>query len=172
MLLKELRTSAGITQIGFASRMGVSKQHIMRIEQGLYQHIPDNILDGYSALSASSQFGFLTATEIERRYENEVQIRFENLRSDLAERAQNAGGWQNFHDTLQPQPRKGRRHGQNLRNLQSFLGFNSRIEFCKTLAVHPATVLNYEKGLARRLPRDLEQALRVSGVPVGVINAL
>lgn len=172
MLLKDLRTSAGITQVGFAHRMGVSKQHIMRIEQGLYQHVPENILDGYSALSAQSQFGFLTSTEIERRYENEVQVRFENLRAELAERAQNAGGWQTLHDTLQPQPRKGRRSGENLRKFQAFLGFNSRIEFCKTLAVHPATVLNYEKGLARKLPRDLEQALRVSGVPVGVINAL
>lgn len=158
--------------MGFARRAGVSKQHIMRIEQGLYHRIPTGILDIYSTISSDSAEGFLTVTEIERRYELELQVRFEELRQEIKERVQLAGGYEALLDTLQAQPRKGRRSGDNLQTFRNFLGYSSRIEFCVAFAAHPATVLNYEKGLSRRLPKDLRNGLERAGVPVGVVEAL
>lgn len=172
MFLRDLRTSAGVTQVGLARRAGVSKQHIMRIEQGLYHSVPDSILDVYSSISEDSEFGFLTVTELERRYEAELQVRFEELRADITDRSAQNGGWAQLLDSLQTQPSKGKRSGDNLLYFRSFLGFDSRIEFCKTFAAHPSTVLNYEKGMAKKLPRDLRDGLLNAGVPVGVVNAL
>lgn len=172
MFLRDLRTSAGVTQIGLARKAGVSKQHIMRIEQGLYSSVPETILDVYSTISSNSEFGFLTVTELERRYEAELAVRYEELRQDIQDRAIAAGGWQNLLDSLQAQPTKGRRSGNNLLYFRSWLGFDSQIDFCRTFAAHPATVRNYEQGRSRRLPRDLYTGLIKGGVPAYVVEAL
>jgi transcriptional regulator with XRE-family HTH domain len=172
MFLRDLRTSAGITQIGLARKAGVSKQHIMRIEQGLYSHVPESILDVYSTISSNSEFGFLTVTELERRYENELAVRHEELRQDIQDRSIAAGGWQNLLDSLQAQPSKGRRSGSNLLYFRSWLGFDSQIDFCRTFAAHPATVRNYEQSRSRKLPSDLRSGLLAAGVPSYVVEAL
>lgn len=154
MLLRNIREAAGITQVGMAHRAGVSKQHIMRIEQGVYAKLNDTVAQAYADISLEDASPYQIICD----YANEVDGRREALRYEIAEQVMKQGGWLNA-------PR-------NFQAFRIWLGFPSRIGFCKALACHPATVLNFEKGKAKRLPADVIDALRAVGVPKSLIPLL
>ena len=156
MLLKEIREAAGITQVGMAHRCGVSKQHIMRIEQGVYAKLNDAIAEAYAELTPD--YAGLTAYQLICQYSIEVENRREALKYEIAEHVLKQGGWTNA--------------PVEFSEFRKFIGYESRIGFCKALACHPSTVLNYEKGKARRLPADVSNALRSVGVPKSLLELI
>lgn len=162
MLLKRIREDAGITQVGMAHRAGVSKQHIMRIEQGIYAHLNPEIAEHYSNISMrelpyGAPVGY-SVVGLQKEYAAEVALRRKVLKPEIEDHVLKNGGWANA--------------PSDLADFREWLGYSSRIGFCKALACHPAAMLNYEKGAAIRLPSDLHEALVAVGVPETVIATL
>ena len=153
-MLKSIREDAGLSQHTVARRLNISTQHLMRIEQGVYAHLNDEVAAVYSELSR------LTPTtesigSLKEGYAHEINVR----RSLVKQRLQLNVNWDDA-------------PVGNFPRLREFLGWDSRIGFCKDLAVHPASLQHYEKGKARKLPYDLEEALVAIGTPPRIIDSL
>jgi transcriptional regulator with XRE-family HTH domain len=151
--LKTIRTNAGISQIGMAHRLGVSRQYVTRIEQGLYAHLPDEVLTEYATL------GDRPVAVLQEQYEEVIWAKRESLVPTCR-----AVNWSRFLEALP--------ENNGLELLRETLGFNSRISFCIKLAVHPSTVLLFETDRTKKLPTDVVEALLTAGVPSNVIYAI
>jgi transcriptional regulator with XRE-family HTH domain len=158
-VLKDIREGARVSQNRIARKLNIGTQHVMRIEQGLYDHISPEAAKAYAELSfiqadELSPLARLSPSEVMDLYREDIS----NRREQLAQRYTDTD-WNGFTSS-------------SLSDLRDFLGFDSRISFCKALSVHPAAVINFESGRAKRLPTDLLLALNAIGVPAEITTRI
>jgi DNA-binding XRE family transcriptional regulator len=153
--LKQARLASGLTQKNLAIETGMTPHAILRYEQGLYDALSPKL-----SLYASQHLQILPS-EVEQSY-HEFQ---------LERRRQSAQYFIPFpHLTLHPHepPFIYFRNSITTRAV----GKKTRIGFCILLAMNPAVVLQYERGLARHLPLLVSGALKDAGVSDGHIKDL
>lgn len=152
--LKTIREDAGLSQHTIARKLNISTQHLMRIEQGVYSRLSDDVAAVYSELSRLTPTVESIAS-IKEGYELEIAAK----RSVVKNRLQLQLDWNDA-------------PVGDFKALRKFMGWDSRIGFCKDLAVHPAALQHYEAGKARKLPHDLEEALVAIAVPTRIIDSV
>lgn len=149
------RLAANYTIDQLAARAGVTHDHIIRNEQGLFTKPSPKVLGCIIELSGD------TSDQIVLEYENWVahQRRQEPIRS-LVKRTISFD-----------RASKLRAHPFLLWRTAIAPGV-SRIAFCQMIACHPATVLRYEKGLQRPMPSQIFKALQECGMDSGKLHQL
>ncbi len=151
--IKEVRTRHGISQRQVAHLSGMSAQAVMRYEQALYENLSMKLatavgeLDDLSPSVVCSDYSY---------YREEVQVSA-NL-TECPPIRFIAGE----HPFLTFRTEVLRSKGLN----------ESRMAFCILLAIHPATVLEYDSGRTRTMPALIERALVTAGMDTEVIETL
>lgn len=144
--LKYRRLNANFTQDQLAERAGVTHDNIVRNEQGLYSSPSPKVLTAVADISTDD------AEAISLEYRNWVawKRRQEPIRG-LVRR-------------IITFPPKNRLTSHPFAMWRAALGVTSRIDFCKMLCVHPATVLKYESNLQKNMPSQIYDALIETGM--------
>lgn len=143
--IKEARLRRGISQRELAGLAGMSAQAVMRYEQGLYENLSDKLA------TATAELDSQPVGEVIRDYA---------LYRDFVQREA----------SLAVVPPAELRHGEHPfttfeRNLMRSKGKRpSRISFCILLAIHPATVAEYDMGKVKHMPALIERALINAGM--------
>lgn len=150
---KSLRTERGITQHELAMRAGVSTQAVMRYEQGLYEGL---------SYSIARNLAIMTDTPVDEVYKTYDLARNEQqLNADLTK--------------VPPIRLLGDKHPfETFReDVMKSKGKNpSRIAFCILLAIHPATVAEYDSGRVKHMPALIERALDNAGLDSEYLDTL
>lgn len=134
---KALREHHNITQEQLANAAGTTSQSILRYEQGLYEKPSEKIIDALVKLSGVAAPKLL--------------LRYEYWRLAHQERAAPVFA------ANRPLLVKAGEHP--FVTFRSSLGYESRMAFCKLLAIHPSVVAEYEKGNQKHIPRMIKNAL-------------
>jgi DNA-binding XRE family transcriptional regulator len=153
--LKQTRLSAGMTQKAIAAATDMTPHAILRYEQGLYDQLSPKL-----SLFCSQHLDILPS-EVENQY-HDFQI---TKRHNAAQ-------------FFMPPPQlvmNAHEHPfvfyRNVITLRA-VGKKTRIGFCVLLAMNPAVVLQYEKGLAPKMPHLIVGCLNDAGVSGSLINDL
>lgn len=147
--LKEHRLKAGFTIGRLAARVEVSKQFIIRAEQGCYTTAPEPLVEFWCERED------VLASDIEREYFN-----FQHWKRK-----------QSFGKLIEPWsfPEIGR-HPFIL--WREYSGIKSEAAVCVLFCLHPAVMYKFEKGKMTDVPEMLTAALLESGYSAETVNKL
>lgn len=153
--LKIRRLSRNYTIDQLATEAGVTHDHIIRNEQGLFNKPSPKVLSAILRLSGDRP------EDVVLEYRNWIswKRRQEPIRS-LVKR-----------NITFDRPERLTQHPFLLWRTAIAPG-TSRIEFCKMLAVHPSTLLKYETGQQRPMPSQIYDALIECGMTKDKVEAL
>jgi transcriptional regulator with XRE-family HTH domain len=148
------RLNVNYTQDQLAERAGVTHDNIVRNEQGLYSSPSPKVMAAIVELSGDDPVTVLL------EYRNWVawKRRQEPIRGLVRRIITFPPG-----DKLTSHP---------FLLWRNALGIKSRIDFCKMLCVHPATVLKYESNLQKNMPVQIYDALVETGMSAGRIQEI
>jgi transcriptional regulator with XRE-family HTH domain len=149
--LKHTRQLLNLTIDTVASRTQLSRQFIIRAEQGVYSDAPDSLISYYAALMD------LDTIEIQQRYFNfQFATRKANYGRLIEPWAFPVGS------------------GHPFINWREFSGVGSTAGICKLFCVHPATMNKFEHRphLLNSVPEQLTAALLESGYSAETLDLL
>lgn len=141
--LKETRLKVGMTQKAIAAATDMTQHAILRYEQGLYDQL-------------SPKLSLFCSNALDK-YPSEIEEQYHNFQ---LERRQNSAQY------LDPFPHLVMHPHQHpfvfFRNEVTVraVGKKTRVGFCVLLAMNPAVVIQYERGLTRHLPPLISSCLR------------
>lgn len=153
-IIKESRLALGVTQREVARLANMSPQAVMRYEQGLYENLSTKLC------SAVADMANLSEAEVEVYYASfraETQraaIRF--LRNPPPLQINETHPFRLFREGL----------------TSGAVGNKSRMAFCILLAVHPATVAQYDEGKVKHMPSLIRRALEVGELDATYLKSL
>lgn len=159
--LKRIRTSLGISQKKLAELAQVTPQSVLKYEQGLYQEPSANIIT--ALLSEAEEQGTpFSLTELYKDY------------ADWRVTHQKAQQW--IFDRIYSLPISADEHPfktfrKKLYNPISPEGYSVQ-GFAVLLALHPATVTEYDSGRVRHMPSIIREALERAGCRTNIISDL
>lgn len=147
--ITEIRKKQGASLLSWARDAGIHHQALYLNECGVYVDVLPTLLEFIEGLGYDG-------AELEANYHLWVAERREEVRESL-----------DFLDDL-PEP---------CRSVHPFVCFRealglSRMAFCKTFLVHPASIYELEHGKMLKLPGQLVDALRSVGISDTVIEEL
>jgi DNA-binding XRE family transcriptional regulator len=148
--LKSVRLSLGWSQLALAEHIGVSRQTVMRTEQGLYERPPVGLLTSLAPYVGGSLENGVKV--LETRYSDWVSAKRRS--SDLNLRM-TANLGQSLHPLV------------TIRNRNKL----SQIGLCKALCLNPGPIHKYELG-QQSMPYQLEAALLEAGHSPAVVLQL
>lgn len=141
----EIRKSKGMSQASLAASLDVSKEHVGRVEQGVFRKAPAEIIT-YLSVTFNINYTYLE----ESYYEYQL-----NTRKLFAEKYQS---YMDVRPTDWSNPIEAYYKSQGL----------SRVGLCKGWCVHPASLADYQKNRQRNAPADVKRAFKVmSGINNG-----
>lgn len=152
--LKKLRNKYSVTQYELANLAGVSPQAVVKYEQGLYQDPSDKIVDALIKIAAdhNEDITFLSVYDAYQSW---------RLTHQRAQR------WR--FDELRTIPYRKNEHP--FVSLRRAVGHGYTCQgFAVLLALHPATVSNYNSGRVRVMPSIIREALERAGCRGSLIN--
>jgi transcriptional regulator with XRE-family HTH domain len=154
--LKLRRLNANYTQDQLASLAGVTHDNIIRNEQGLFNKPSPRVLTAITRIDPSNT----DRVRILKEYTNWIawRRRQEPVRSFVRRQI-------SF-----PQAEKLNNHPFLLWRMAVYP--SSRIEFCKILCLHPATLLKYETVKQRPMPSQIYNALIEAGTDKKFVEKL
>ena len=187
--ISNFRTMEGLTQEELAKLAGVSRHFILRAEQGVYNEVPNSILDvivgrGYSShWTRDSYYLFQSQTRFnnfghlvphyftsERREQQEEDL--DRLRSRISSKKYR-DRQKEVHSVPRREGATGRTPVGNFEEYHPFIkwrkasGINSTVKIATLFCVHPTTLQNFEKkSLERDVPSQLLDALQESGYSI------
>lgn len=132
-----LRALRELSQAQLAVRLGVTRHYYLRLEQGLFHEIPDEILK-----TLVETFGVSSSelSELYRSYQRETREEFKVEHSSFKDILSSYSGLTH--------PLVWYRGNQGL----------SRMGLCKGLCLHYDGVTQYEKNVQRSIPQDIKLA--------------
>lgn len=140
-----LMENISISQL--AKDFNVTESTIIRTEQGLYNEIPPNVLRNLAAHSLSPD----TVRRQYARYQTGKR-----LKSGARYSRRTYGEYRSL-------TKKNPEENPLVLFRASFLGYKSRLAFCKDFCLHPSTVKRVEDGLSQTLPQSILDALGDAG---------
>lgn len=154
-IIKELRQEKGLTQRQIATLSDMSAQAVMRYEQGLYEGLSAKLRDTLAELAD------LDPNLIDYNYEQfREAVQFEARAYVLPPPpiviTADKHPFCHFRETVSK-----RRNGAA-----------SRISFCILLAMHPATVAEYDEGKVIHMPALIHRGLTNAGLSSDYLNQL
>lgn len=153
--LKETRLRAGLTQKTLAQQTGMSAHAILRYEQGLYDKL-------------SPKLSLYISNHLDRP-PSKVEAQY--YEAQLERRLQSAQFFDPFPHLVLTPVEHPFVHFRDVITDRA-VGRRSRVGFCILLAMNPAVVLQYERGLSRHLPLLMSSALRDAQVSENCIKDL
>lgn len=151
--IKEIRLRHGISQKGMAQLADMSPQAVMRYEQGVYDNLSNKLADALALLD-SRPVDEVHSLYAQGREEVQVSANFTNVPPLKIIRGVHP--FWTFREDVMLQ-----------RGLEP-----SRIAFCILLAIHPATVAEYDNGRVAHMPALIERALNNAGMDHEVLDTL
>lgn len=154
-IIKRVRLERSITQREVADRADMSAQAVMRYEQGLYENLSDKLL------IVIGNIADMACDDIQAEYNT-----FRNWKQVSAGQYLQSPPPLYFTNTLHP--------FKNFRQrlTSGAVGNESRMAFCQLLAVHPATVAEYDEGKVKAMPALIERALLNAGLDQEYLRSL
>jgi transcriptional regulator with XRE-family HTH domain len=159
--LKRIRTSLGLSQKKLAELAGVTPQSVLKYEQGLYQEPSDNIITALltEAEEQGTPFSLLKLHQDYKKWRTTHQ---------------EAQQW--IFDRIYTLPISADEHPfktfrKKLYNPHSSEGYTVQ-GFAVLLALHPATVTEYDAGRVRNMPSIIREALERAGCRTNIISDL
>lgn len=154
-IIKTTREQRGITQREVARLAGMSPQGVMRYEQGLYENLSVKLRDAIVELTDWEPY--------------KVDMLYHAFRVDTQIRAgQYLAEPPPIHFTETRTPFLNFREGLT----SGAVGTKSRMAFCILLAVHPATVQQYDEGKVKYMPALIKRALINGGLRGDYLKSL
>lgn len=173
-----IRERNGYTQAEVANLAGITPQSVLRYEQGVYDNLSPNLSELLVSLIISDP-----SPEFWRlRLGTDPTEFLTSDRSTLAEALSN--GYTAYRRATQRQAAylfdgahpgligSGIHHHPFIEFRTRVLKSGSRMLFCKTLAINPAVVAEYEKGRRAAMPPMITLALFNAGVSATLLTAL
>ena len=141
-IIKQTRLDLGITQREVAQLAGMSPQAVMRYEQSLYENLSDKLAAAISTISGVTLEDIYKQYVIDRTQQQVSAWRYVAIPPPI-----------HFTDSVHP--------FLNFRQgiTTAAVGNRSRMSFCILLAVHPATVAEYDSGRVSAMPALIKRAL-------------
>lgn len=130
-----------------AKDFGVTESTIIRTEQGLYNEIPPNVLRHLAAHS-------LSPNTVRRQY-----ARYQTCQRLKSGARYNRRTYSFYRSMVAQNPEEN----PLVLFREKFLGYKSRLAFCKDFCLHPSTVKRVEDGLSQTLPQSILDALGEAG---------
>ncbi len=154
-----------VSQTSLASVLGhKSPQTLRRLEQGLYEALPDVIVEDIARLiseTAGSDWPLGTI-------ENDIIRAYDQFRSLVQLRNSYLSN-----PTTCPEPTLGNYDYHPFALWRTkLIKSNSRMEFCKLLAINPAVVVEYESGRRSSMPPHIRSSLSNAGFNSQMLNFL
>lgn len=141
--MKNLRTQLGFTQEQVANQTGMTRLAVLRYEQYLYEELSSKLVSFYAKQTDRD------LSDIQSQYHQErLMVQYEANQI-----------------ILEPYPSLriigGEHPFTTFRRTLTYraVGEDSRMAFCKLLALHPSTVAEYEAAKLRSLPSAIRSAL-------------
>lgn len=154
--LKVLRTSARLTMVDVANQAEVSRQYVIRAEQGVFASCPAILVE-----VLANHLHELDYVTIAAQYENWQMLRRKESYGSLSPNF-------DFHlhigfDNLNPHP---------LTHWREHSGITARIQISKLFCVHPALIFKFEEQpwLVTNPPGELMTGLRQAGYTEDMLN--
>lgn len=154
-IIKRARLSRSITQREVARLADMSPQAVMRYEQGLYENLSMKLLNAISELIDIPRVVIETDYDSYRDWKQKAAGQYLQQPPPLY-----------FNEALHP--------FKNFRQrlTSGAVGNESRMAFCILLAVHPATVAEYDEGKVKSMPALIERALKNAGLSDEYLKSL
>lgn len=155
----------GCSQSSLALALGHnSGQTLRRLEQGLYEAIPEAITHDLAALISESAGSDWPQDTIE----NDIRSAYERSRSLTQLRSSHLSN-----PTTMPEPAPGNDDWHPFEMWrQRLIKSRSRMEFCKLLAINPAVVVEYESGRRSSMPPSIRSSLTNAGFTSKTLDLL
>lgn len=154
-IIKTTRLQRGITQREVAKLAGMSPQGVMRYEQGLYENLSVKLRDAIVELTDWPPY---KVDQLYHAFRVDTQIKAQEYLADPPP----------IHFTETRPPFLNFREGLT----SGAVGTKSRMAFCIMLAVHPATVQQYDEGKVKYMPALIKRALINGGLNGDYLKSL
>ena len=153
--LKLVRTNANLSQSQIAEMAGITPLAVLRYEQGLLENLSPKLA------AVIAELADVPLAVVHDEYEDDRRI-------------QRVSQTNIFRNPPSLELRPDEHPFETFRKLitRRAVGTESRMAFCKLLALHPAVVAEYDKGKCKHMPAMIKEALLAASCPEKFIETL